>query len=65
MIPNAGKLLDFCSVDLNKDLLPEPSGKTGRKECTPLVDFAELGKGGGDGNFAKGENAGTVILGEE
>lgn len=65
MIPNVGKLLYFCSVYLNKDMLPEPSGETGRKECTSPVEFAELGKGGGDGNFAKGEKACSVMLGEE
>lgn len=31
----------------------QSSVETGRKEYTPLVEFAELGKGGGDGNFEK------------
>lgn len=42
-----------------------PFGETGRKKCPPLVEFAELAKGGGDGNFGKGENTGTVALGKE
>lgn len=56
MIPCAGILLYFHSVDFSKDLFPEPREETGRKVCPPLVEFAELRKGGRDGNFAKGEN---------
>lgn len=53
MIPYAGMLFYFHSVDFNKDLFLEPCKETGRKECPPLVEFAELGKRGGDGNFGK------------
>lgn len=39
-------LFYFLSIDFNKDLFLEPSKETGRKECPPLVEFAELGKRG-------------------
>lgn len=51
MLPSAGVPLYFLSVDFNKDLFPELCA--GRKEYPPLVEFAELGKGGGVENFGQ------------
>lgn len=53
MIPYAGMLFYFHSIDFNKNLSLELCKETGRKEYTPLVEFAELGKKGRDKNFGK------------
>lgn len=70
VIPYAGMLFYFHSVDFNRGLFLEPCKETGRKECPPLVEFAELGKRGQEGigtleRFGKGENTGSVILRKE
>lgn len=63
-------IIYFHSVNFNRSLFLEPCKETGRKECPPLVEFADLGKRGERGmgtleRFGKGENMGSIILGKE
>lgn len=64
MNPYAGKQT-YLFYWLQQRLVPSALWRDWEEEVPPLVEFAELAKGGGDGNFGKGENMGTVTLGKE
>lgn len=68
MIPYAGMLFYFHSIDFNKDLFLEPCKGTGGKEYPPLVELLSWGRKEGMGTlerFGKGGTMGSIILGKE